>query len=181
MMTAQQIVGTWEAKYDSSTGHNPDTLLANLNLVLRNAYYKVCNSDSRFFSKSDQLIFSNSEADLPSDFRTTSFIGGGVYNSSGKEIDYIINDEGKIKVSDSINGILKLKYLPHYSNLTALSEETIFGDVFLNALVFGLDREIHDTERNPIMEQNADAKFQRQLHMAMRATRKTSNVINLSR
>lgn len=181
MITAQQIVDTWEAKYDSETGHSTDTLLVNLNLVLRDAYYKVANSDSRFFSKSAQLNFLDSKADLPSDFRTTAFIDGGLYNSSDKEIDYIITEEDKVKISDSINGALTLKYLPAFNDLTSLSEETIFEDAFLNALVFGLDREIHDTERNPIMEQNADAKFQRQLHMAMRATRKTSNVINLSR
>ena len=181
MITAQQIINTWQIKYDSSTGHEPNTLMANLNLVMRDAFYKICNSDSRFFSTTATLVFNGSPVDLPDDFRTTAFIGGGLYDQNDVKIGYEIKAGGVISTNNNTTGSLTLKYLPNYIDVENPEDDTIFDEAFLNALVFGLDREIHDTERNPIMEQNADAKFQRQLHMALKATRKTSNVIKMSR
>lgn len=175
MITGKMIVDGWKAKYDSSTGYDPETILINLNIVLREAFYFVTGQDSQSYSKEFSFIYSGVDIALPSDFRTTSGFSCGLY-SNGLRVSYeIIGD----KIRPSEYGTYKLIYIPELTDLTQLEDETPFSNAFLGALIFGLDRELNDSSIDPILEQNADAKFQKMLGLATKNTRKTPLVYNM--
>lgn len=173
MIKAKDVINAWKAKYDTEIGYSDPTILVNLNFVLRDVFYLISSTEASLVRKRISIIYNSIPLDLPADFRTVAARECGVFKGNLKQNVSIDGD--KLTVYNA-SGQLDLVYMPEFDDLTSLEDSTGIPRAFLPALVFGLDREIRDSDQDPGMEQNSDMKFNRMLKKALRASRREPSV-----
>lgn len=181
MLTGTQIKTEFDL-YKRDTSDVPNaTFLSWINIMnhqIRNFLLGI--QPSKFIASQTYTVSSNPQtSSQPSDLDSINYVGCGFFeiDSDGKDSKCELTptghgrrDRGYYIENGNIvfTGIeeakqFKLRYIPKLSDLTALSQETVLENKYLNLARHDIDRLYEQWNRNPSMESIADFRFARVL------------------